>query len=104
MKNETAGGHWLDVALTLPDGTNRQGIGAVLRVYPAGKLGEAAALIAAREICVCYGYASGQEAIAHVGLAGVDRCGVEILPPHGRGRLERRDVAADQRLTVTVTP
>jgi len=101
LKNETAGGHWLDVALTLPEGANRQGIGAVVRVYPAGKLGEAEALITAREICVGYGYASGQEAIAHIGLAGVDRCDVEVILPHGRGRLERRDVAADQRLTLT---
>jgi enediyne biosynthesis protein E4 len=46
-------------------------------------------------------YASGQEAIAHVGVGPVDRCDIEIILPHGKGRLERRDVAANQRLTVT---
>jgi enediyne biosynthesis protein E4 len=101
LKNETPGGHWLQVALQLPAGANRQGIGGVVRVYPAGKLGDAASLLAAREICVGYGYASGQEAIAHIGLAAVDKCDVETVLPHGRGRLERRDVAADQRLVVT---
>jgi hypothetical protein len=101
LKNETPGGQFLQVELKMPPGANRQGIGGLVRVYPAGKLGETGALIAAREICVGFGYASGQEAIAHFGLGAVDRCDMEIILPHGRGRLLRRDVAANQRLTVS---
>jgi hypothetical protein len=100
LKNETPGGHYLQVAVQLPAGGNRQGIGSVIRVYPAGKFGDAAALIASREVCVGFGYASGQEAVAHIGLGEVERCDVEIVLPHGGGRLERRDVPADRRLLV----
>ncbi|HEX5104110.1 MAG TPA: CRTAC1 family protein [Pirellulaceae bacterium] len=107
LKNETAGGHWLDVAVTAPaaDGGqsppyNRQGIGAVVRIYAPGKLGQAAALLGAREIAVGYGYASGQEAIAHFGLGAGEACDIEIILPHGKGKLERKDVKANQRISI----
>lgn len=100
LHNETAGGHWLQLAVEGTDGTNRQGIGAVAKVYPQGQLGNASALIVAKEIAVGYGYASGQEAILHFGLGDVKVCDVEIILPHGKGRIERKDVAVDQRLTI----
>jgi hypothetical protein len=100
LKNETQAGHWLDVAVLGGDGVNRQGIGALVRIYPPGKLGQADALLGAREIAVGYGYASGQEAIAHFGLGPLDACDLEIALPHGKGRLERKGVKADQRVTV----
>jgi enediyne biosynthesis protein E4 len=101
LRNETAAGNYLDVIVKDQPGVNRQGIGAVVRVYPAGKLGQPADLWCAKEIAVGYGYASGQEAIAHFGLGPQDRCDLEIILPHGKGRIERRDVAANQRLVVT---
>jgi len=73
---------------------NRNCVGAVVRVYPPGKLGQADALLCHREIAVGYGYASGQEAIAHVGLGPLDSCDLEILLPHGRGRMEQTGVKA----------
>jgi hypothetical protein len=76
------------------------GIGSMVRVYPAGKLGQADALLGAREIAVGYGYASGQEAIAHFGLGKLDSCDVEVILPHGKGRLERKGVKANQRITI----
>ena len=82
-------------------GVNRNGIGTVVRVYAAGKLGQPAALLGSREISAGYGYTSGQEAIAHFGLGSVERCDLEIVLPHGRGKLEQRDVAAQQRLVVS---
>ena len=106
LRNETPGGHWLDVAIdgsTKPGApvVNRSGIGAVVRVYPAGQLGQAKALLGSREISSGYGYASGQEPIAHFGLGSVEKCDIEVVLPHGRGQWERRDVAADQRLVVS---
>ena len=100
LHNDTPGGHWLQLQLRGPEGVNRMAIGSRVRVYPAGKLGQADALLAAREIAVGYGYASGQSAIAHVGLGKVERVDVEVLWPHGRGKIELRDVKADQRLQV----
>jgi hypothetical protein len=86
--------------MTAGNGVNRMGIGTLVRVYEAGKLGQPASLIGAREISAGYGYASGQEAIAHFGLGKLDQCDVEVVLPHGKGRIERRGVKADQRLVV----
>jgi hypothetical protein len=100
LKNETGGGRWLDVAVAGPAGVNKQGIGAVVKLYQAGKLGQTDALLGTREIAVGYGYASGQEAVAHFGLGDQVACDIEIILPHGKGRLERKDVKADQRIVV----
>jgi hypothetical protein len=100
LQNETPSGHWLDVAMTAGKGVNRLGIGTVVRLYAAGQLGQPAGLIGTREISAGYGYASGQEAIAHFGLGKLDECDVALILPHGKGRLERRGVKADQRLIV----
>jgi len=101
LRNETKSGHWLDVTVQGGQGVNRQGIGSAVRIYKAGQLGKSDALLGHREISVGFGYASGQEAVAHFGLGNVDRCDVEVILPHGKGRLERKDVRADQRLRIT---
>jgi hypothetical protein len=105
LRNETPSGNWLQVQVASggrkpPEGINRMGIGSVVRLYPAGKLGQAAELLGSREISVGYGYASGQEAIAHFGLGKVEECDLEVILPHGKGRLERKGVKANQRVTV----
>ena len=46
------------------------------------------------------GYASGQEALAHIGLGKMNACDVEVVLPHGKGRIERKGVKANQRLTI----
>lgn len=102
LRNETPGGNWLQVEVHGGGGVNRQGVGALVRVYEPGRPGEPAALLGAREIAVGYGYASGQEAVAHFGLGGYQQCDVEVLLPHGRGRLLRQGVAANQRLHVAM--
>jgi hypothetical protein len=100
LRNETPSGHWLEVVVCGASGVNRHGIGSVVRVYGAGRSGRPDDLIAAREIAVGYGYASGQEAIAHVGLGSVAEVDVVVTLPHGRGQTEKRAVRANQRLVV----
>lgn len=100
LRNETPGGNWLDVRVEGANGVNRMGVGSRVSVFPAGKLGTAAALLGSREIAIGYGYCSGQEAVAHFGLGKVDAVDVEVVLPHGKGTLTRRGVAANQRLTV----
>jgi hypothetical protein len=65
-----------------------------------GKLGDASSLLGQKEIAVGYGYASGQEAIAHFGLGGLKSCDVEIILPHGKGKIEKKDVTSDQRIVM----
>ncbi|MEX0700501.1 MAG: CRTAC1 family protein [Planctomycetales bacterium] len=100
LRNETPGGNWLQVRVDGSNDVNRMGIGARVNVYPAGKLGEAAALLGSREIAVGFGYASGQPAVAHFGLGKEEAGDVEVILPHGRGRLERQNVRANQRIAM----
>jgi hypothetical protein len=101
LHNETPGGHWLDVVVEGTGRVNRQGIGSRINVYPAGKRGDRATLLGAREIAVGFGYASGQATIAHFGLEDVTNVDLEVILPHGQGRIVRENVAADQRVTMT---
>ena len=100
LRNETPGGHWLQVVVQGGDGVNRMGLGSRVRVYPAGKLGQADALLGCQDIASGYGYASAQPAIAHFGLGAVDAVDVEVTFPHGKGTVARKGVKADQRITV----
>jgi len=100
LQNQTPGGHWLDVTVEGTDRVNRMGIGARVRIYPAGKLGDTAAIIGFREIATGYGYASSQPAVAHFGLGQIAAVDIEVLLPHGRGKLERKGVKANQRLAI----
>ena len=100
LRNETPGGNWLRVKVGPADGVNRMGVGARVRVYEAGKLGDPAALIGCRDIAVGYGYASGQPGYAHYGLGGRERVDIEVVLPHGKGTLTRRGAAANQLVTV----
>lgn len=100
LRNETPAGNWLAVAVRGRDGMNRMGVGALVRVYTAGKLGKPEGLLGVKEIAAGYGYASGQEAIAHLGLGDAEACDVEVILPHGRGRIEKTNVAANQRIVM----
>jgi hypothetical protein len=96
LHNETPSGNWLQVSVNGARGVSRQGIGALIRVYPPGQLGQKGALLCSREIAVGFGYGSGQEAIAHFGLGDLKECDVEIILPHGQGRMEKKGVKANQ--------
>ena len=100
LANETPGGHWIDVQVKGPAGVNSQAIGSLVRVYLKGKLDDAAALVAVREIAVGFGYASGQEAIAHIGLGELTECDIEVVFPHGKGRIVMPGAKADQRVDI----
>ena len=95
LKNETPGGNWLRVKVEGSDGVNRMGIGAKVKVYAAGKLGDASALLGCRDIAVGYGYASGQPAYAHFGLGKEERADVEVILPHGKGTLTLKSLGAN---------
>ena len=90
LRNETPGGNWLDVRVEGKQGVNRMGIGSRINLYPAGKLGDASTRLGSREIAIGYGFCSGQEAVAHFGLGTVSRVDVEVILPHGKGKLPRK--------------
>jgi enediyne biosynthesis protein E4 len=102
LHNETTGGHWLDVRVEGGKGVNRQGVGTRINLYSVNQLGERQTLLGSREISVGFGYASGQPAIAHFGLGDIKVVDVEAILPHGQGTITRREVPADQRLTLSL--
>jgi hypothetical protein len=100
LRNETPSGNWLRIKVEGTKGVNRMGIGSRVNVYEEGKLGKAEALLGSREIAVGYGYASGQPAYAHFGLGKAEKADVEVILPHGKGKLTHKGVKANQLLTV----
>jgi hypothetical protein len=100
LRNETPGGNWLRVQVEGTKGVNRMGIGARVNIYRAGKLGQAAGLLGCREIATGYGYASGQPAYAHFGLGKEKTVDVEVVLPHGKGKLVRKGIRANQVVKV----
>jgi len=96
LKNETAGGNWLDVRVEGAEGVNRMGVGSRVTVRPAGKPD----VLGVREVAVGYGYCSGQEAVAHFGLGKETTVDVEVILPHGKGTVTRKGVTANQALAV----
>jgi hypothetical protein len=102
LHNETPGGHWLDVQIEGSGAINRMGLGCRIQVYRAGHLGEAGALLGARELAVGYGYAAGQPAIAHFGLGSETTVDLQVTLPHGRGTLVEKGVLVDRRHSIAV--
>ncbi len=68
---------------------------------PWSNWGDSLAINGLREVCIGYGYCSGQEAVVHFGLGNVGQVDVEVELPHGRGTLRKKDVTANQRIIVT---
>lgn len=102
LNGTPAKGHWLQVAVAGKT-INRMGIGAKIRIYEAGRLGDVKALLGYDEIGITQGFCTGHEAICHFGLGEAARCDVEIVLPFGKGRIVRKDVAADQRIVIPQT-
>lgn len=98
LRNESAPRDWLDVRVT-GSKVNRMGIGAQVRVYRAGKMGQASELLGMQEIGTGYGYASGQPSVCHFGLGNEKTVDVEAHLPNG-AVIKRAGVTADQLLTL----
>jgi hypothetical protein len=114
LRNETPGGNWLQIHIAAsggkgpasggrqPPGVNSNGIGSRVTMYTAGKLGQADARLGCQGIAAGYGYASGQPAMAHFGLGTETSVDIEVTLPHGKGKVLRRGVKANQRLSISV--
>jgi hypothetical protein len=99
FRNVTEGGNWLTVRVAgKGPGLNTMGIGAVVRIYEAGHAGEAAHLLGRKDIAVGTGYASTEEAVAHLGLGTAKKCDVEVT--WGKQKVRRARVAANQAIAV----
>lgn len=98
LRNDSKSGNWLQIQVEGTKGVNRSGIGSKVKIYSAGGVGKESALLGCREISSGYGYASGQAAIAHFGLGTAKQVDVEIILPHGKGKITQKGVKANQRI------
>lgn len=101
-RNDTPGGRWLQVRV---EGTkmNRMGVGAQVRVYAAGKAGQAAALLGYQEITLNGGYSSSRPAIAHFGLGKIETVDLVVTLPSRREPVILKEVMTN-RLAVIREP
>ena len=101
LKNETDGGHWLDVQVAGSQEVNTMGIGSRVDIFESGRNLDTDARIGSREITTGFGYASSQEPVAHFGLGNRAECDVVVTLPHGKGRIVQKAVKADRRITIS---
>lgn len=99
FRNETKAGNWLQVRVEGKK-MNRQGVGAQVRLYAAGKAGEKAALLGYQEITLNGGYSSGRPAIVHFGLGKGEACDVEVTMPSRAEPVVVRGAKGNQVLLV----
>jgi len=98
--NRGTTGRWLQVRV-VGRTVNRMGIGAKVRIYRAGKMGQADALLGYQEIHVSHGFCTGQEAVTHFGLGDAKVCDVQVTLPHAKGVLRKANVKTNRRLVLT---
>lgn len=98
LRNEGPRRAWLQVSARGRT-SNRTGIGTKVRVYRAGQLGQQAGLLGYQELATGYGYASGQPAVCHFGLADAATVDLEATFPSG-AVVTRAGVSTRARLTI----
>jgi hypothetical protein len=99
LKNETDGGNWLQVkvAAKAGSGINRDGVGTKISVYADESEKK---LLGTYEIAVGYGYSSGQDATAHIGLGDAKQVTLVLQPPGEKKAIRVAKATSNERLVV----
>ncbi len=101
FRNVTEGGHWLTVRVVgQSPKRNSMGVGATVRIFAAGHLGDDPHRMGRADISIGNGYASGEEALAHFGLGKQTTC--DVLVSWGQQHVERKNVSIGKLLTIEV--
>ena len=98
LRNFTPGtDNYIDIKPELENSKNRNGIGARVEVYKAGKLGIKKDLLGTSIISVSNGYSCGYEAIAHFGLPEDEKVDIRLTMPCNGKVYSATSVARNQR-------
>lgn len=81
LKNVSEENNFLRVKINLPEGGNRKGIGATIRIYKKGMSGQADGYLGMQYITVSRGYSSGGIPEALFGIPGEDSVEVVVQMP-----------------------
>ncbi len=95
----TPGGNWLQVRVEGKK-MNRMGVGAQVRVYAGGKVGDKSALLGYQTITLNGGYSCGRPALVHFGLGKRTTCDLEITLPSREEPLVLAGTKVNQLLVV----
>ncbi len=97
LRNITPGaGNYIDVKLELGKAPNRNGIGAKVEIFKAGKSGKPEDRLGTHIISVANGYSSGYEAIAHFGLPNDEKVDIRVSMPCGGPVYTARNIRRNQ--------
>jgi len=83
LKNVSEENNFLRVKIDLPEGGNRKGIGATIRIYKKGMSGQADGYLGMQYITVSRGYSSGGIPEALFGISGEESVEVVVQMPCG---------------------
>lgn len=81
VRNISPERNWLKVRISLPEGGNRKGIGAMVSIYKKGMSGKADGFLGMQYITVSRGYSSGCIPEANFGIPGEDSVDVVVQMP-----------------------
>ena len=82
FRNVTKGAEdYITIRMDIPGEKNRNGIGAIVRIYATGKAGDASALLGIKCLSVSNGYSGGSPAEAHFGTPGYEMVDISITMP-----------------------
>jgi hypothetical protein len=82
LRNVTQGADdYISIRMDIASEDNRNGIGAMVRIYKPGNLGNEKALLGIKCISVSNGYSGGSPAEAHFGTPGYETVDVSITMP-----------------------
>lgn len=102
MKNVTKGtGHYLSLKLNIASEKNRNGIGATVKIYEPGKIGNENNRLGMNVVSISNGYCSGTVSDAHFGVPGFKKVDILIEMP-GKGNVYKlRGIPTQQHLVIT---
>ena len=100
LRNITEGADdYISIRMDIPAEANRNGIGAMIRIYEPGSLGEEDALLGIKCISVSNGYSGGSPAEAHFGTPGYEMVDISITMPCDGNVYFAREVKTKQLFT-----
>ncbi len=102
LRNITEGAdNYISIRMDIPDEDNRNGIGAMVRIYEPGSSGKEDALLGIKCISVSNGYSGGNPAEAHFGTPGYENVDISITMPCDGNVYFIEDVQTRQLFTYT---
>ncbi len=102
LRNVTEGAtDYIAIRMDIPGEKNRNGIGATVRIYEAGKAGDPEALLGIKNISVSNGYSGGCPAEAHFGTPGHKKVDITITMPCDGNVYSVSKVSTKQLFTFT---